>query len=218
MRKIVLDPGHGGSSMGACPPGLVEKELNLIFAQSLESMLRRNFCSSGYDPIAVHSLRQADFDISLNKRGELSAAAKADLVLSIHHNANEQARARGVEFYCDASNRLALDAAAAMASAYPRQLRAKPYPVIHVTGREPTGHWKERPWNVIRPHRKHADVILIEAGYLTNDDDMVSLSSPVIGRHALMAICCGVADWLAAVGEGNISLLPDRDTIMFTPQ
>lgn len=93
VRKIVLDPGHGGESLGTrAPLGLVEKELTLDIAERLRRILEK-------EAFQVLMTREADRDVSLERRGLLANQAEADIFVSIHVNWIENDRSRGVETY-----------------------------------------------------------------------------------------------------------------------
>ena len=92
VRKIVLDPGHGGGSRGTqAPEGLVEKTLTLDIAERLRRLLEKDF--------QVVMTREGDRDVSLERRGTLANEAGADIFVSIHLNWIENQRSRGVETY-----------------------------------------------------------------------------------------------------------------------
>ena len=76
MIKIVLDPGHGGKSIGTKHYRLKEKDLALKYAQSLKMELEKN---KKYQVILT---RNKDIFVSFLERIQL--AADADLFLSIH--------------------------------------------------------------------------------------------------------------------------------------
>ena len=92
VRKIVLDPGHGGGALGTrTPQGLVEKELTLDIAERLRRLLEK-------DAFEVVMTRESDQDVSLEQRGKLANEAGADIFVSIHLNWIEN-RSRGIETY-----------------------------------------------------------------------------------------------------------------------
>ncbi len=93
VRKIVLDPGHGGSSLGTVTPvGLVEKEVTLDIALRLRRLLK----NAAYQVVLT---REGDENLSLKERAEIANAARGDIFLSIHVNWIENQRVRGVETY-----------------------------------------------------------------------------------------------------------------------
>ena len=93
VRKIALDPGHGGDSLGTrAPLGLVEKELTLDIAQRLRKLLEA-------DSFEVVMTREQDRSVSLEERGLAANRDGADIFVSIHLNWIENREARGVETY-----------------------------------------------------------------------------------------------------------------------
>jgi len=108
IRKIVLDPGHGGKDPGAVGPGgIAEKDIVLNIAKKLALKLRREM------GIQVVLTRKDDRFIPLEDRTELANKENADLFISLHMNASENTEAKGVETYYldkttdEAANRLA---------------------------------------------------------------------------------------------------------------
>ncbi len=99
VRKIALDPGHGGDSLGTrAPLGLVEKELTLDIAQRLRKLLED-------DSFEVVMTREQDRSVSLEDRGLAANRDGADIFVSIHLNWIENRKARGVEtYYLGATN------------------------------------------------------------------------------------------------------------------
>ena len=94
VRKIVLDPGHGGKDPGAVGVGgLREKDVVLRVARKLAPMLRRRM---GADVVLT---RNTDVFIPLKGRTAMANAEQADLFLSIHANASHNRRAGGLETY-----------------------------------------------------------------------------------------------------------------------
>ena len=92
VRKVMLDPGHGGSALGThTPQGLVEKELTLDIAQRLQKLLEK-------DSFQVVMTRESDRAVSLDQRGKQANEAGADIFVSIHLNWLEN-RSRGIETY-----------------------------------------------------------------------------------------------------------------------
>ena len=88
-KIIVLDPGHGGYDPGAVAGKVKEKELNLQVSMILKDLLS----DSG---IAVHMTRTDDRYIGLYERAAYANNIKADLFVSVHHNASPDRDAQGV--------------------------------------------------------------------------------------------------------------------------
>ena len=109
LKRIVIDPGHGGKDPGTCSPGgLKEKDIVLDVALRVARVLREN---PGYEVILT---RDRDVFIPLEERTAMANAKEADLFLSIHVNAAPNHEARGIETYvlALASNKEAMRLAA----------------------------------------------------------------------------------------------------------
>ena len=93
VSRIVIDPGHGGHDPGAMGNGVSEAELVLDVALRLEKMLQRQ---PGTEVVLT---RRTDDFVPLQARTAIANKESADLFLSIHANASEDASARGIETY-----------------------------------------------------------------------------------------------------------------------
>ena len=93
IKRIVLDPGHGGKDPGAQANGLQEKTLVLEFARQLKPILEQEI---GCEVLLT---RDTDTFISLEERTAIANTEKADLFLSIHLNAHPSPDVRGLETY-----------------------------------------------------------------------------------------------------------------------
>jgi N-acetylmuramoyl-L-alanine amidase len=94
LRKIVLDPGHGGKDPGAVGPGgIAEKDIVLAVAKKLAAKLKNEM------GIQVVLTRKDDRFIPLDDRTELAKKENGDLFISLHMNASPNAEAKGIETY-----------------------------------------------------------------------------------------------------------------------
>ena len=79
VRTVVIDPGHGGSDLGAAlPGGLTEKDVALDIARSLRSALQSRL------NVRVVLTRESDIEIPPARRAEIANEQQADLFISIH--------------------------------------------------------------------------------------------------------------------------------------
>jgi len=91
MRRVVIDPGHGGRDTGAIGPrGLREKDVALAIARTLAGRLR----ALGFTVILT---RKDDSYVSLDERTRIANQARADLFVSVHCNAARRRTLTGVE-------------------------------------------------------------------------------------------------------------------------
>ena len=93
VARIVIDPGHGGYDPGAMNDGLSEADLVLDLALRLEKLLLKQ------PGVEVVMTRRSNVFVPLEERTALANREGADLFLSIHANASEDDRVRGIETY-----------------------------------------------------------------------------------------------------------------------
>ena len=92
VRTVFIDAGHGGRDPGTNHNNVLERAVSLDVALTLGRLLEAN----GVD--VVYS-RTADKGVSLRERTAMANAAGADLFVSIHVNANDDASVQGFETY-----------------------------------------------------------------------------------------------------------------------
>jgi N-acetylmuramoyl-L-alanine amidase len=93
IKRIVLDPGHGGKDPGAVGRlGTREKVVVLDVARRLKKKLEK----SGFEVVLA---RDTDRFVSLSDRSRCGNGRRADLFISIHANASPNRAACGFETY-----------------------------------------------------------------------------------------------------------------------
>jgi N-acetylmuramoyl-L-alanine amidase len=93
VKRIVLDPGHGGRDPGAVgPKGLREKDVVLSLAKRIKPALE----ARGYEVLMT---RDRDVYVKLEDRAKFANNNRADLFVSIHTNASKNRKVRGIETY-----------------------------------------------------------------------------------------------------------------------
>jgi N-acetylmuramoyl-L-alanine amidase len=94
IKRVVIDPGHGGKDPGAIGPrGTREKDIALHVGKKLGKLLKKNH------GVEVIYTRDRDKFVPLNERTEIANSKKADLFISIHTNASKKRKVRGLETY-----------------------------------------------------------------------------------------------------------------------
>lgn len=94
VKRIVIDPGHGGKDNGASGKnGLHEKNLNLKIARKLSQRIKQDL------NLEVLLTRDSDRFIPLEERTAIANTKHADLFVSIHINASPNPQAEGFETY-----------------------------------------------------------------------------------------------------------------------
>jgi len=94
VKKIVLDPGHGGHDSGAVGEKYKEKDIVLNMALILGKMINMK-----YPDVEVIYTRTTDVFIPLHERTALANKQKADLFISIHCNAISNPNTKGSETF-----------------------------------------------------------------------------------------------------------------------
>jgi len=95
IRRIVLDPGHGGKDPGAVGYSKkhFEKEIVLELALKLKKKLEQQL------DVVVLLSRDKDEFVSLQQRTKFANENHADLFISLHCNAHRNSKVDGVEVY-----------------------------------------------------------------------------------------------------------------------
>lgn len=195
IRRIVIDPGHGGLNTGATNivDGTLEKELTLDWAFRLAELLS----GAGFD---VRLTRTADTDLSPQARVEFATAMKADLFLSLHFNSAYPDRAQhGIETYCLTPTGVV----SSMNRGYDDPIQAS-YPnntfdeaniqwaykihrsLVQLTGARDRGIRHARFMAVLR--NQQCPAVLIEGGFLSNPAEARRISDPAYRQKLAEAI------------------------------
>jgi len=94
IRRIVVDPGHGGHDPGAVGAGgTQEKDVVLSIGRKLAEKIRDEL---GIDVVMT---RSTDVFIPLEERTAIANKVNADLFVSVHANASLNRNASGIETY-----------------------------------------------------------------------------------------------------------------------
>ena len=93
VRKIVIDPGHGGKDPGAMAFGLKEKDIVLKIAKKVAKILKT---THRYE---VALTRSKDVYLPLEERTAIANTQSGDLFISVHVNAHPDKTIGGIETY-----------------------------------------------------------------------------------------------------------------------
>ena len=190
IRRILIDPGHGGHDNGA--PGQVsrEKELNLLLASELRTALNK----AGFQTVMT---RDRDIFIPLRDRVKLVKKYKADLFVSVHHNSSKiRPDASGIECFAYRSPRpedtlLAATVQQALIRTTKCADRGVKFARLAVLRENP------------------APAVLIEAGFISNQADEKFLNDPKWRETAARAVAEGIAGF-ARLTSGELPPEPAR--------
>ncbi len=94
LRRVVIDPGHGGKDPGAVGRRTKEKDVVLPISLKLGGYINE------YLPdVEVIYTRTADEFVELHRRAEIANRNNADLFISIHANANSNRNVKGTDTF-----------------------------------------------------------------------------------------------------------------------
>lgn len=177
---VMVDAGHGGNDPGALSPrGFKEKDFNLEQALSLETELRK----AGF---RVTMTRSDDSFPALYDRPRRAVREKADLFISVHHNATgvggDPREARHTVSY--ASNNAGL----ALAKAVQKQIAQTLHPV------KDNGAMLK---SLAVCRNPAVPSCLVEVDFINLPEGEEASLDPVRRRMVSRAIVMGVLDWLA---------------------
>lgn len=185
MPRIVIDPGHTGvTDPGAVAGGLREADITLDVALKLRDLL------AGTPGLELRLTRDRHQDLTqpysqatdLRARTDMANTWGADFYLSIHVNAATNPTAHGVETYIHHN-----------ASAESRRIA----PIIHrhlVPLFAADRGVKQANFHVLRETRMPA--VLVELGFITNDEDRARLVLPSFRAQLADALAAGLREAL----------------------
>lgn len=183
VRVVVIDAGHGGEDPGAVGvDGSKEKDITLAVARLVR------MASLGDPTIQVVLTRDRDEFVELADRARIANQKKAALFVSLHVNACSDPSVCGVETYIDAKQR---DDSASGRVAAVLQER-----VVRVMGTRNRGVRSASLYIT----RAQMPAVLLEMGFLTNDQERGALKSLSRQREIADAVYEGIRSFL---GDGR---------------
>lgn len=223
IRRVVLDPGHGGQDPGAIGrKGQREKDVVLAVATELKNLLVAN-------GLEVTMTRQSDISVPLENRTVIANQQKADLFVSIHANANRNRKKKGVQtFYLNFSPDPQVNEVAALENATStktigemqdtlkkivqnskilesRELAQKIHENLvkslsrHYSGIESLGVRGGPFWVLIGGEMPS---VLVEISHLSNAQEEERLRSPAYRKQVATGIWEGIQEYIRSLGKG----------------
>lgn len=184
VKKIVIDPGHGGKFTGAVCDGVAEKDVNMAIALLLASECMQR----GIKPVLtrfndVHLSEVLEEDLQL--RCNIEHEEQPDLFISIHCNSFSDPSVNGFEIFTTPgetdSDRYATSIFNTVKNTFPA-LNYRPDLSDGDVDREEN-------FKVLRG--TNGPAVLIEAGFLSNQSDFSRLVDRRFRRALAKAICTG---------------------------
>ena len=220
IQRIVIDPGHGGRDYGAINRrGTVEKKLVLEIARMVRDELKKQ-------GLEVIMTRNSDLFIPLAQRAHIANKKEADFFVSIHANASESHSLQGFEVYylSEATDDLALAVQRAENSVLKfetakadtsndrlktilwdlketenrrESVKIARFVTDSVTQSVSVSDHRIRSAQFYVLKWTECPVVLVETGYITNDEDENHLNSPSYRRQLAQGIVQGLLNYKA---------------------
>jgi N-acetylmuramoyl-L-alanine amidase len=223
IRRVVIDPGHGGQDPGAIGrKGQKEKDVVLAVASELKNLLVAN-------GLEVFMTRESDIYVPLENRTVIANQQKADLFVSIHANANRNRKKKGVQtFYLNFSPDPQVNEIAAMENATStktigamqetlkkivqnskilesRDLAQKIHDNLvkslsrHYSGVDSLGVRGGPFWVLIGGDMPS---VLVEISHLSHAQEEERLKSPAYRKQVALGIYEGIQEYMRSLGKG----------------
>ena len=185
-KVIIIDPVHGGIDGGAAFKGVIEKNVTLPISEKLRDYLQEQGA-------LVLMTREEDVDLADEKAGTVRERKRADLInrtkfineseadmfISVHANAFPQSKYKGAQTFYSPAFKENKRAAKLIQAELIRNLKnttrsAKPLENVYLV--------------------KHAKKpgVLIEVGFLSNDQERMDLQNDVYQDDIALSIYTGV--------------------------
>jgi N-acetylmuramoyl-L-alanine amidase len=194
-KHIVIDPGHGGKSLGAVGRDknsvVYEKDINLAIAKRVQALLVK-------EKATVTMTREDDSTVDLYDRPKLANEKGADFFISIHCDSTPKPNsASGTTTYYHASD----PDGRALAQAIQKHVAA-------VTGLPNRGAQTDTAiyqsgFAVLR--RSEMPAVLIEVAYINNDKDRAKLKDPKFQQKVAEAIVAGLKAYIEGEREEQLA-------------
>lgn len=171
MKKLCIDPGHGGRDPGAVFRGVQEKDIALFIAAHLEIIL------SGFYDIEMTRVMDTDFGLdkmdSLQRRCFVANTALCDYFVSIHCNADPDPDEPGMP-----------EAEGSEIWIYPGAKTARV--LANYIGASLLRHFPDEPFRGIKEgdlwvlHYTDMPAVLVEVGFIDNSETVRSFQDPPV--------------------------------------
>ncbi len=208
VALIVIDAGHGGVDSGAICAGVLEKDLTLDVAQRV----RRIAQARGFQTLLT---RDGDEYKSLASRADFGNRQRDCIFVSIHFDEGKPGISTGVETYYAAHQfehafpfsawlPFLRKAAAQSPDVFSQSLAGFIQESIVSRTQAFNRGTRAEQFYVIANMRHPA--VLVEGGFLTNNNDVAKLASEEYREKLATAICEGIAHYRDVLRNGRSTL------------
>jgi N-acetylmuramoyl-L-alanine amidase len=217
-KVVLIDPGHGGEEVGAIGHldkhrKVYEKNLSLRLSQKIKNELSKS--------VTTYMTRSLDRPVTLQERADLADLVKADLFLSIHFNSSTARSGHGFElYYLDNNsnvannkveksenmnlkgeelviNQILIDLVVDQTVTHSRALANKVHEKIRpVLGKHKVSDRGIKPGLFYVLALSKRPGLLIEAGFVSNENELKKVNSEAYLNDLARAIAAGVAEFV----------------------
>lgn len=187
-KIIVIDPGHGGKDSGAVGVnGIQEKEVVLDIANEI-CLLNKTILEGRY---SIYLTRYDDVFVPLSDRSHLAKSLNANLFVSLHCNASTN-NSKGIEVYTSNPFYEASEPNIKKSIALGMEILDEANLNLKIEDRG----MKFANFQVLRETIPHCPAILVEAGFLTNEDESAYFLETSNVQATALAILMGIENYL----------------------
>lgn len=224
VRRVVIDPGHGGKD-----PGCIGKKGTLEKTIVLDVSLRLRKLLSTVEGLNVILTRETDIFIPVVNRTVIANQKQADLFISIHANSNPRKKHSGIQsFFLNFSNDPSINAIAARENATSTKSISEMKDIIQRIARNSkiiesmelaqkiqftlAGSLKKKYANVEDLGAKGGPFwvliggempsVLVEISHLSNQEEENRLLTPAYRQHIAEGIFKGIIEYMHSLGKG----------------
>ena len=204
-KKIAIDPGHqakGNYEKEPVGPGATEQKTKVssgtqgaftkvpehVFNLELSLQLRDSLIAEGYEVVITRET--AEVDISNVERAEIANEAKADIYIRIHADGSDSEAAKGISvLYPSEKNPYVAE----LSPDSKRLAQAVLDEMCEATGAKNRGIIKRD--DLSGTNWAQMPVILIEAGFMTNEEEDKKLQDPEYQAKLVQGIVEGIEEY-----------------------
>lgn len=199
--KIVLDPGHGGEDGGASNGDIIESKITLSISEKVARQLKRRGAEvimtrtkegdalAEHKPDATFSTLRERKRQDLYLREEIVKREEPDVFITIHANAIPEAKWRGAQVFYHKEGH-------AEGEVLAKSIQESIRDTLKNTEREALSIKQ-----VYLLKKVEVPSVLVETGFLSNDEERALLTSEDYQEKMAKAIAEGIEDYLDTIVE-----------------
>jgi N-acetylmuramoyl-L-alanine amidase len=152
--NVMIDAGHGGTDFGAVSNTINEKQIVEQIANKIKALNKNK-------NVVIHFTRNSDELLTLQARTQIINTANPDIVLSLHVNSSPNTKKSGMEFFVANKDLVVYEKSNDFAVKLSSEFSKNSTLTI--------GSIRNAPFYILK--NATAPTVLIELGYLSNEND-----------------------------------------------